>query len=235
MDLCDEVYRCLQLLKDDKLVGPNELRRLLSLVCEQLQELGNDSKQSGDDSKQSGDASKSTDILKQERKPNQTKQSELTDAFGQLDHHRKKLFVAIYCLYLETARLNTGLESELNELNSVLEHVAMLDSSRRLLVDTYRTGGFRSNLVRELASLRLDCEQPFIDRFAAIELTKDSVVKSSRKVDYYRHICQTEYLMSVQTAATKHLFTCSIQDIESMSVQFKEIMKTVDRVFTVKK
>lgn len=227
MDLCDEVYRCLQLLKDDKPISSEELKRLLSLVCRQLNELGDASNQSGDASKRERKGEPNAD--------NRTMQSTLPDELSQLDHHRKKLFIAIHCLYLETARLNASLESELNELNSVLEHVAMLDSSRRLLVDTYRTGGFRSNLVRQLATLRLDCEQPFIDRFKAIELTKDSVVKSSRKTDYYRHICQTEYLMSVQTTAAKHLFTCSIQDIESMSVQFKEIMKTVDRVFTVVK
>lgn len=199
MDLCDEIYRSLQLLKDDKLISQDELKELLVLVSGQLNE----------------------------KQPN-------GETLSRLDHHRKKLFIAIYCLYLETCRLNASLESELNELRSVLEHAAMPESSRRLLIDTYRSGGFRKNLTQRLATLRLDCEQPFIDQFKAIELTKDSVVKSSRKTDY-RHICQTEYLMGVQTEATKHLLTCSIQDIESMSGQLKEIMKTVDRIFTVVK
>lgn len=197
MELCDEVYRSLQLLKDDKLISQDELKELLSLVCRQL---------NGEPNGESNE-------------------------LNRLDHNRKKLFIAIYCLYLETCRLNASLESELNELRSVLEHVAMLESSRRLLIDTYRNGEFRKKLIGRLATLRLDCEQPFIDQFKAIELTKDSVVKSSRKTDY-RHICQTEYLMGVQTEATKHLLTCSIQDIESMSGQLKEIMKTVDRLFT---
>lgn len=220
MDLCGEVYRSLQLLKDDKLIDQNELKRLLSLVCRQLNELN--------------ESRSVKEKQKSESNTNQTEETKLRDELDQLDHQRRRLFIAIYCLYLEACRLNASLESELNELRSLLEHVDMPDSSRRLLIDTYRSGGFRTNLVRQLATLRLNCEQPFIDQFKAIELTKDSVVKSSRKTDY-RHICQTEYLMGVQTSATKHLFTCSIQDIESMSVQFKEIMKTVDRLFTVVK
>ena len=222
MDLCDELYRSLQLLKDDKLISEGELRELLSLVCKQLNELNVSSSQSAKGRR------------KDESNAGQTEESKSRAELSQLDHRRKKLFVAIYCLYVEACRLNASLESELNELRSVLEHVAMLDSSRHLLINTYRTGGFRKNLIRQLSALRLDCEQPFIDQFKAIELTKDSVVKSSRKTDY-RHICQTEYLMGVQTEATKHLLTCSVQDIESMSGQFKEVMKTVDKVFTVKK
>ena len=36
MDLCDEIYRSLQLLKDDKLISQDELKELLGLISGQL-------------------------------------------------------------------------------------------------------------------------------------------------------------------------------------------------------
>lgn len=196
MDLCDEIYKCLQLLKDDQVITNEDLNELIKLVCKQLND--------------------NSDELK----------------INELDFNRKKLFIAIYCLYLETCRLNTTLNLELNELRTVLDNVNILESNKKLIIDTYETADFRSTLINKLNKIKLECKQQFIDQFKTVELTKDSVVKSSKKTDY-RHICQTEYLMNLQTETTKHLFTCSIQDIESMSVKFKEIMKTVDNLFTV--
>lgn len=199
----------LQVLKDNQQIEHGELRRLLELVGKQLR----------------FDASNDEEIGR-----------ELT----KLNYNQRKLFIGIYCLYLETSRLNSGLESELDGLNASLDRVDMPEDNKRLIIDTYeqlnkdQTNEFRSRLLDTLSSLQLDGKQRFIDQFRAIELTKDSVVKSSRKTNY-NHICQTEYLMNVQTDHTKHLFTCSIQNIEDMSVKFKEIMKQVDRLFTVVK
>ena len=207
MDLCDEIYKNLQLLKDDKLIKSDELRILINLVCKQL---NNEDKKRND---------------------------ELSAKFNKLDYNHKKLFISIYYIYLELSRLNTNLETELKELKLMIDNIDMLEANKNLIIDSYKQlneNEFRTNLIQKLSTLNLDCKQQFIDQIKTIELTKDSVVKSSRKTDY-RHIGQTEYLMNIETEHTKHLFTCSIQNIEEMSNKFKEIMKTIDKLFNQKK
>lgn len=215
MELCDEIIKGLELLKDEQIIKYDELENLIRLVWQfldlRLDDLENES-------------FRSTESMIQ-----------LKEELNRQNYDQRRLFFCLESIYIETSRLNLNLEDELNELRLQLDNLNIQSNLKQLIIDTYKDKkDLRTKFNNKLKGMRLDSKQQFIDQFKEIELTKDSVVKSTRKTNY-RHIIQTEYLMNVQTDYTKHLFTCSIQNIEDLSIKFKEIMKTVDRVFTMVK
>lgn len=149
--------------------------------------------------------------------------------------HVKLLSVSLACLFIETCRADSSKSSQLMTIRHLLESKSVCANYLNQILETFSNDELHSALTKRLQS----CDLPPLDTYSSshiyrlsgsADIRQDYVIKSRKSS--WEQITQTEYVVQLPTAENRDvLFSCSLQNIEDMTIKLRECLNKIQQTF----